>query len=128
MKRELAAAASFLEIEEYPQLTGLLKREDERAAKKRARDAARRRRGKGVVEEWYRTHPCVDCGNADIRVLEADHVLGTRNFTIAESLWRPVKEIKAELELCESRCANCHRIRHQLDRQQFRELSVDELL
>jgi hypothetical protein len=33
----------------------------------------------------------------------------------------------AELLLCHSRFANCHRIRHSEDRQQSRDLSVDEL-
>jgi hypothetical protein len=123
----LGDATLFLELEEYPQLLGLLKREEERAERKRKRDVARRERGKTVVRGWFEKHPCVDCGNTDIRVLEADHVLGTRNFTISENLWRPVAKLKAELELCQSRCRNCHALRHAEDRQQSRELLVDEL-
>ena len=127
VKQRLAEAAAFLDIEEHPQLPELLKKEQERIDRKRARDAARRRRGKRLVEEWYRTHPCVDCGNNDVRCLEADHVMGTRNFTIAENLWRPVQKLEAELELCESRCSNCHKIRHYESRRQSREFSNEEL-
>jgi hypothetical protein len=128
MKQGLADAAASLEIEEYPQLPGFLKREEDRADRKRARDAARRRRGKRLVEEWYRTHPCVDCGNSDVRCLEADHVMGERNFTVSENLWRPVRKLEAELELCESRCSNCHKIRHYEERRQAREFFGEELL
>jgi hypothetical protein len=126
MKRGLTDAAAFLEIEEYPQLSGFLKREEERADRKKAWDAERRERGKRVVREWFEKNPCADCGCNDIRVLEADHIMGTRNFTIAESLWRPVKQIEAELKLCESRCSTCHKIRHWEERQQFREITFDD--
>jgi hypothetical protein len=128
MKRGFLEAAAELDIDfDFPHMPRLIKEEQERVDRKRARDAQRRERGKQIVQQWYRDNPCTDCGNTDIRVLEADHVRG-RNFTIGENLWRPIKEIQAELKLCESRCANCHRIRHQQDRQQSRELAVDELL
>jgi hypothetical protein len=127
VKSRLAEAAAFLDAEDFPQITECLKQEEERAERKRKRDAERRERGRHVVDAWFRKNPCVDCGNSDVRILEADHVLG-RNFTISENLWRPVRKLEAELELCESRCANCHRLRHHADREQSRELSVDELL
>jgi hypothetical protein len=125
MKKPIAEAAEDPDIEDL--LVELLEEKRKRAERKKARDSKRRERGRRVVKEWFEKHPCTDCGCTDIRCLEADH-LGIKNFVIGESFWRPVEQIKAELELCESRCANCHRIRHDEARQQSRELFVDELL
>jgi hypothetical protein len=126
VKSRLAEAAAFLDAEDFPQIAGCLKQEEERAERKRKRDVARRERGRRVVQKWFLEHCCADCGCDDMRILEADHVRG-RNFTISENLWRPVKQLEAELALCEARCRNCHAIRHAEDRQQLRELAADEL-
>lgn len=58
-------------------------------------------------------HPCIDCGQSDIRVLEFDHVRGNKSNNIAwmvgkGSSW---STIETEIEKCEVRCANCHRIK-----------------
>ena len=70
---------------------------------------ARRRPGVEYALEYLRSHPCVDCGEPDILVLEFDHVESVggkapRVFTLAANLDR----MKAEIEKCEVRCANCH--------------------
>jgi hypothetical protein len=59
------------------------------------------------------THPCVDCGNTDIRVLDFDHVSGEKMENIAVLLAHsaPWSIIVAEIAKCEVRCANCHRIK-----------------
>ncbi len=106
-------------------LAELLEKNRERAAKKRERDAKRRERGRRIVREWLRS--CVDCGCTDTRILECDHVWGW-NFTISENLWRSVRELEAELKLCQSRCRNCHAIRHAEERERLREMAIDELL
>lgn len=59
-------------------------------------------------------HPCVDCGERDIVVLEFDHLdpatklnaIGT--MIIGGQNW---KFIETEMAKCEVRCANCHRRR-----------------
>ncbi|MGI9057872.1 MAG: hypothetical protein ACR2H5_04790 [Ktedonobacteraceae bacterium] len=63
--------------------------------------------------EYLLTHPCVDCGQDDIRVLEFDHVRGGKKKSISRllSIDAPWKAIQAEIEKCEVRCANCHRIK-----------------
>ena len=64
--------------------------------------------------EYLKTHPCVDCGTPDVRVLDFDH-LADKKQTVARMVggsrntW---KKIMAEITKCEVRCANCHRIKH----------------
>ena len=60
---------------------------------------------------FFRTHPCLDCGETDPVVLEFDHI-GEKRFNVGEALlsriWQAVVE---EIEQCEVVCANCHRRR-----------------
>ena len=62
---------------------------------------------------YLSSHPCVDCGQTDVRVLEFDHVRGKKSGDISRMVgeglsWRT---IEAEIAKCQIRCANCHRIR-----------------
>lgn len=55
---------------------------------------------------------CVDCGyRASAVALDFDHVRGEKRFGLAEAKSRRLEEVIAELEKCEVRCANCHRIK-----------------
>lgn len=57
-------------------------------------------------------HPCVDCGQTDIRVLEFDHARGkSASITNLLKNTAPWKIIEAEIEKCEVRCVNCNRIK-----------------
>jgi hypothetical protein len=78
------------------------------------------RRGKRVVidlhhrliVDYLSTHPCVDCGEADLVCLEFDHVRGRKEQSIGRMLGNyPWAAIEAEIAKCEVRCANCHRRR-----------------
>ena len=62
------------------------------------------------LAEFYETHPCVDCGETDILVLEFDHVTG-KEFGINQAIRDviPIHRIIEELKRGEVRCANCHR-------------------
>ena len=75
-----------------------------RASKQRRVDA-----GRNYVVEWFKTHPCVDCGETDIRVLEFDH-LGNKVDGVAKMVreGQTLKRIKQEIEKCEVRCKNDH--------------------
>lgn len=66
-----------------------------------------------LLYEYLSTHPCVDCGCNDPRVLEFDHVRGSKVDEVTRILsdiaaW---STIEAEIAKCEVRCVNCHRIR-----------------
>lgn len=60
--------------------------------------------------DYLTEHPCVDCGESDLVVLDFDHVRGIKKFNIASSRGSHCLEtLKEEVAKCEIRCANCHR-------------------
>lgn len=63
------------------------------------------------IIEFLEDHPCVDCGESDVAVLEFDH-LSDKSFDISGGIrdrnWQSVLE---EIAKCEVVCANCHRRR-----------------
>jgi hypothetical protein len=75
--------------------------------------AWRRARRTELIENilsHLRSHPCVDCGEADPIVLHFDHVRGQKRDGVARLVrdQRPWCEVAAEIEKCDVRCANCH--------------------
>ena len=73
--------------------------------------------------------PCADCGEFDTRVLEFDHVRGTKTRDIAKMHAEavPLAVLKAELACCEVVCVNCHR-RRTARRARWRRLNLDRPL
>lgn len=66
--------------------------------------------GKQWMIEYLMNHPCVDCGNSDIRVLQFDH-LRDKKHNISSMIGRSINSIQLEIAKCEVRCANCHAIK-----------------
>ena len=67
-----------------------------------------------LVWQYLETHPCVDCGNTDPRVLEFDHrdrsqKRASVSVLVAEGYG--VSAVQAEIQKCDVRCANCHTIK-----------------
>lgn len=63
--------------------------------------------------EYLKTHPCVDCGETDILVLQFDHVRGKKYGIVAMlHTGHSWKDILKEINKCEIRCCNCHFRRH----------------
>jgi hypothetical protein len=59
---------------------------------------------------YFAGHPCVDCGESDVRVLDFDHIAGKSALVSALVAWgAPRDRLEAEIARCEVRCANCHR-------------------
>lgn len=66
------------------------------------------------LKEYLRTHPCVDCGESDLRVLEFDHLDPGNKLSGVSRLacnGASLRKILTEVAKCEVRCANCHRRR-----------------
>lgn len=71
---------------------------------------AKRAEIRQFLREHLLSHPCVDCGEADLVVLEFDHVRGTKVMEISRLIKNAsFARIRAEVEKCDVRCANCHR-------------------
>ncbi|HUF85627.1 MAG TPA: hypothetical protein VMQ81_13675 [Acidimicrobiia bacterium] len=92
-------------------------REHYEANRQRYIDQARRRKEEvrainyELLIRFLRSHPCVDCGEDDVMVLEFDHV-AEKSFQITAAIThRSWSDIVVEIAKCEVVCANCHRRR-----------------
>jgi hypothetical protein len=68
---------------------------------------------RGKIVDYFKNHPCVDCGEKDYIVLEFDHVKGDKKSDISslfsnDTSWEIIEN---EIKKCEVRCANCHKRR-----------------
>src|SRR5207302_6595194 len=66
-----------------------------------------------LLQDYLRSHPCVDCGETDIVTLQFDHRdRATKRKEVAllvvQTAWSIVQ---TEIAKCDVRCANCHRRR-----------------
>lgn len=77
-------------------------------------------RGMTYVCEYLLKHPCVDCGEEDIRVLDFDHVRGEKYMDITNMRCLNLEKIQEEIDKCEVRCGNCHMIKTCNDRADYR--------
>jgi hypothetical protein len=70
------------------------------------------RAARETVDAHLATNPCVDCGNADPRVLEFDHV-GPKRGNVNTLAWGGLSTsaLLREIAECEVVCVNCHRRR-----------------
>jgi hypothetical protein len=66
-----------------------------------------------AVLVYLESHPCVDCGEGNPIVLEFDHIRGRKLNSICNLISRGCcwKTIYMEIQKCEVRCCNCHRIK-----------------
>lgn len=82
-------------------------------AKRRPHDRENERRRATELRAWLSEYKatvgCVDCGFSDSRALDFDHVRGDKHLNISFAKSRAQAE--QEIEKCEVRCSNCHRIR-----------------
>ncbi len=88
------------------------------AEKHNARRAETRRRhrirNRAYVLEYLRSHPCVDCGETNLNVLDFDHTdpeFKEDEISHLSRRGRSLTDLKREIERCMVRCANCHRRR-----------------
>jgi hypothetical protein len=65
------------------------------------------------IGEYLLAHPCVDCGETDIRVLDFDHRVGAEKAAEVMKLAKAAyawKRVSDEIAKCDVRCRNCHAI------------------
>lgn len=67
-----------------------------------------------LLAAYLEEHPCVDCGESDLRVLDLDHedpagkTAAIGKMIVDALSWQRIEE---EIAKCSVRCANCHRRR-----------------
>ena len=78
-----------------------------------ARNKKKTQTNREYIKSFLQNKSCVDCGEMDIRVLEFDHVRGEKSFNISSAPARQisVQTLQSELDKCDIRCGNCHRIK-----------------
>jgi len=88
---------------------------------------ARREEIKKRMMQFYKNHPCVDCGEKDPRVLDFDH-LNNKKYNVSSLLRREYSwdSILEEANKCEVRCANCHRKKTALDQNHYTQVLLKE--
>lgn len=84
----------------------------EKYAEKNKRDLPKyRERNREYILNYLRAHPCVDCGESDIEVLQFDHnppLQGGKRARVLSHNGSSLKRVQEEIDKCEVRCANCH--------------------
>lgn len=80
-------------------------KERTRELKKKAIEEAER-----FIYEYLSYSTCADCGNYDFSVLTFDHVRGKKKMSVSQMAAQgySIETIKAEIDLCEVVCFNCH--------------------
>ena len=87
--------------------------QENKEAQKQTTSARRRKtvlENKKKIADYLRSHPCVDCGEADIIVLHFDHVRGKKRGNICTMVQSGCSwpTLLVEIKKCEVRCANDH--------------------
>lgn len=75
------------------------------------------------VFQWLKLSSCVDCGNKDPLVLDFDHIDPIqKKMNVSRMIYkiRSRRKLIAEIEKCEIRCSNCHRIKTAKEMNYFR--------
>ena len=80
--------------------------------KAKKRNLEVRQRIQEYLGAFLKKHPCVDCGEKDILVLEFDHKdRSIKDDSVSRIIKRKLSfnTLVKEIAKCEIRCANCHR-------------------
>lgn len=87
-------------------------REHVRIATRNARVRAHNR-NLTFVAEYLIAHPCVDCGERDIRFLDFDHIV-PKKTKVSQLVLNAVttERLAKEMAKCQVRCLKCHRKKH----------------
>lgn len=90
------------------------RRSSDSKSRKVSLQAARRQELADRLNEYLASHPCVDCGERDVVVLEFDHRDSSNKLSEVSRLVQSGNSwlnIFKEVSKCDVRCCNCHRRR-----------------
>lgn len=84
---------------------------------------AERLKTRQYLYAYLKKHSCVDCGESRPATLDFDHVRGQKSFGISSAVGsHSLNKIIKEMQKCEVRCANCHRIKTASERGWYKDL------
>ncbi len=75
------------------------------------------------LKAYFKKNPCKDCGESNIIVLDFDHVNPKlKKFNVSTMIIHDMsmEKIQKEIDKCEVRCSNCHRIKTARTNKHFR--------
>ena len=76
---------------------------------KRANKERLRQEQAALVLDYLESHPCVDCGETDLVVLEFDHCRDEKFAGVATMIGSySTRAVLEEIAKCDVVCANCH--------------------
>lgn len=85
-----------------------------------------RKRNRQYIWNYLKNHPCIDCGEDNPIVLEFDHrddVTKIINISSMVNNQSSINNIKKEIDKCDVRCANCHRIRTSIQLEWYKDVN-----
>lgn len=76
-----------------------------------AESRGRRRQNRREIYVYLQSHPCIDCGESDVLVLEFDHRDRAAKWRAIGllAMTRRWARVLTEIQKCDVRCVNCHR-------------------
>jgi hypothetical protein len=85
---------------------------------------SRKKRWK-MIFEFYGGRMCTDCKVcSDYPIYDLHHrIPEEKDFSIGRAIMYKWEKIEKELAKCDLLCSNCHRIRHDVERKQQREVT-----
>jgi hypothetical protein len=92
----------------------------------RARTKRQRAVNHAFIVEYLRAHPCVDCGETDIVVLEFDHLRDKTANVSRLIVGNAIRRIEEEISKCDVVCCNCHRRRTSRRLNSYRVRAADD--
>lgn len=86
-----------------------------------ARKNKSRQQTHNYICNYLSQHPCKDCGETNILVLEFDHQKDKKdNISTLVQNNNSLKRIKEEIAKCEVVCSNCHKIRTAITQKHYK--------
>lgn len=97
-----------------------------RRARIRQRNEEARNRYREWIFDYLQKHPCVDCGETDVIVLDFDHRENKTN-NVTSMVHCSIEKLEEEVAKCDIRCANCHRRKTAKEEGFYRYLRIVEV-
>lgn len=103
----------------YKEKTGLYKE----------RNKIRRKEAQTFILSYLLNKECIECGNTDIRVLEFDHVRGSKIIEVSTMVGKCYSKemILAEIDKCDLICRNCHQVRTAIKSNNYKQKFLESL-